>query len=549
MFAAVSFSPTQMPRTFVSQGAITGASAAIGYALGTLLAVIIGAIARRATRHGADRGRAHPGNAPLHRWTWQLLGIGAIAVLGLGALAWPRWQDEQRALLAMEPTPAWWPLPMFVVALVSLVLLGMIGRLIGAGVLRLHRFSRRRLPGGLATPFTVLVVILLGGFLLRDVLGAWFVERTQDAFGTVDTSTDEGTLQPTTPLVSGSPESLIGWDTLGRQGRNFVAEATTLELLAEFHGDDASLAEPIRLYAGLRSADTAEERAGLILAELERTGAFEREVLIVTTVTGTGWVDPDAARAIEMLHRGDTAMVGIQYSYLPSWISTLVDDGRSAEAGRVLFDTVHAAWSQLPPDARPLLLVFGQSLGSFGAEAAFTGTDTATSIAAMVGRTDGVLLTGPTNDNELWQQLIEERDPTSPVWRPRLEGAVAGGEAVRFFNDADELAELDPDWVGPRIVYVQHASDPVTFWAMDSLWKRAAWMERPRGPDVLTRGTWFPVVTWVQGVFDLTAGFGAPPGHGHDYRLAFAGAWSQIAPPEGWTSEDARRLAEFLVDR
>lgn len=543
LFAAVSFAPTQMPRTFVAQGAMTGASAAIGYALGALIAVIVGAVVGRVS------GATHRSDALLGRWAWQLIGIAVVAVVALGLFAWPRWQDEHRELVAMDPAPVWWPAPMLITALVVAALLGLLGRLVGAGVLGLHRFSSRRFPGGLATPATIVLVVIIGSFVLRDVLGTWFVDRTQDAFGTVDTSTTEGTERPTSPLVSGSPDSLAPWDTLGRQGRDFVAGATDRGLLAEFHGDGVELAEPIRVYAGLRSADTAEERADLAVAELERTGAFDRAVLVVTTVTGTGWVDPDAARAIEVLHRGDTAIVAIQYSFLPSWISTFLDDGRATEAGEVLFDTVHEVWSGLPVDARPTLVVFGQSLGSYGAEAAFTGPDAASSIAAITARTDGALFTGPTNDNELWRQLITSRRPDSPVWRPVLEAAVPGGEAVRFFNDDAQLAELDPTWDGPRIVYVQHASDPVTFWGMDSLWSRPEWMDLPRGPDVPTRGTWFPVVTWVQGVFDLMAGFGAPPGHGHDYRLAFAGAWSQIVPPEGWTSDDTRRLAAFLVDR
>lgn len=549
LFAAVSFTPTQMPRTVVSQGAITGASAAIGYAIGTLVAAL--AVVAFGRGRPVTVGRPRPGIGPmtLGRWLWQLIGLMAIVVVLLGLFAWPRWQDEHRALVAMESAPVWWPAPMLVIAVVVIVVLGLLGRLVGVGVVRLHRFSAARFPGGLATPATIVLVVLIGSFVLRDVLGSWFVDRTQDAFGTVDTGTTEGTVQPTSPLVSGSPDSLVPWDTLGRQGRDFVAQATDQALLAEFHGDDAELLDPIRVYTGLRSADSAQERAELALAELERTGAFDRSVLVVTTVTGTGWVDPDAALAIEMLHRGDTAIVAMQYSFLPSWISTFLDEGRSTEAGQVLFDTVYAAWSELPVDERPALVVFGQSLGSYGAEAAFTRADAATSIAAMVGRTDGALFTGPTNDNEVWRQLIAARSPESPVWRPVLDGAVDGGGAVRFFNDAAALAELDPDWAGPRIVYVQHASDPVTFWSMDSLWSRPAWMDSPRGPDVPTRGRWFPVVTWVQGVFDLMAGFGAPPGHGHDYRLAFAGAWSQVVPPEGWTSDDARRLAQFLVGR
>ena len=62
-----------------------------------------------------------------------------------------------------------------------------------------------------------------------------------------------------------------------------------------------------------------------LLSELERTGAFDRKVLVIIPTTGTGWINPVAARALEMMYNGDTALVGSQYSYLPSWISFLGD--------------------------------------------------------------------------------------------------------------------------------------------------------------------------------------------------------------------------------
>jgi uncharacterized membrane protein len=277
------------------------------------------------------------------------------------------------------------------------------------------------------------------------------------------------------------------------------------------------------------------------VAELQRTGAFERDVLAVVTVTGTGWIDPDASEALEVLHRGNTAIVAIQYSFLPSWISFLTDKDKASEAGARLFNDVYAAWDQLPEDDRPELVVFGLSLGSFGAEAPFAGISLESSLANMLSRTDGVLLVGPTNDNTIWNQLQDGREPGSPVWRP-----VVPGNRVRFFNDPEQATPLDPAWEAPRIVYYQHPSDPVTFVGPSDFVRPAAWMADPRGPDVPEGAPWFPVVTGVQGVFDLMAGFGAPPGHGHDYRLAYGSAWAQVVPPDGWTADDTVRLDAFV---
>ena len=105
------------------------------------------------------------------------------------------------------------------------------------------------------------------------------------------------------------------------------------------------------------------------------------------------------------------------------------------------------------------------------------------------------------------------------MWRPVYEG----GETVRFFNGVDELVPLDPDWAAPRYAYVQHASDPVGAWNIDQIWTPAPWTDDPRGPDVPEGGPWVPFVTGIQGVFDLMAGFSAPPGHGHDYMLEWPG--------------------------
>ena len=72
-----------------------------------------------------------------------------------------------------------------------------------------------------------------------------------------------------------------------------------------------------------------------------------------------------------------------------------------------LFDAVSARVEQLPEDDRPRLLVYGESLGTAGGEAAFDG------LADMRLRTDGVLWTGPPNSNVLWSELVDRRDPAT----------------------------------------------------------------------------------------------------------------------------------------
>ena len=170
--------------------------------------------------------------------------------------------------------------------------------------------------------------------------------------------------------------------------------------------------EPVRAYAGLASAPDAESRAALAVRDLEREGGFQRANLLVVTTTGSGWVDPALVDSFEYLTGGDTATVAIQYSYLPSWISYLVDQSKAREAGRALFDAVYGAWSQLPPQGRPRLLVAGESLGSFGGEAAFSGE------YGLHNLTAGALFAGPPNFNPLFREFTDHRDPGSPEIQP-----------------------------------------------------------------------------------------------------------------------------------
>jgi uncharacterized membrane protein len=45
------------------------------------------------------------------------------------------------------------------------------------------------------------------------------------------------------------------------------------------------------------------------------------------------------------------------------------------------------------------------------------------------------------------------------------------------------------------------------------------------------------------------AGFAAPPGHGHDYRLDYPAAWAAVAAPEGWDDERTAELEAYTAER
>ena len=297
--------------------------------------------------------------------------------------------------------------------------------------------------------------------------------------------------------------------------------------------------EPIRIYSGLASASDAEARSALAVRDLERAGGFQRKYLLVVSTTGSGWVDPALSDSFEYLTGGDSAIVALQYSYLPSWISYLVDQSKAREAGRALFDAVYGPWSQLPQDKRPRLLVAGESLGSFGGETAFSGVND------IRNRTSGVLWVGPTNTNTLWSRFTADRQPGTPEWQP----VYRDGATVRFVTALGQLSPVPKDWVPPRVVYLQNTSDPIVWWSWQLAFHEPDWLRGSTPPDVSSAMNWYPLVTFWQVAADLALATAVPAGHGHTYgMLQGASSWAAIIPPAGWTPERTTALGSLPVD-
>jgi uncharacterized membrane protein len=228
----------------------------------------------------------------------------------------------------------------------------------------------------------------------------------------------------------------------------------------------------------------------------------------------------------------------MQYSYLPSWISFLVDQEKAREAGRELFDAVYDRWSSLPQAERPRLFVFGLSLGSFGGETAFSGEHD------LRNRTAGALFAGPPNFNTLYREFTDDRDAGSL----EVEPVYKGGRAVRFSNDV--AAGVEPaavPWEGTRILYLQHPSDPIVWWFPTLVWDRPDWLGEPHGRDVLDAMVWIPVVTFWQVTVDLPLATGVPDGHGHTYTREFVDGWAKILQPPGFTPDKAEQLRDIVT--
>jgi uncharacterized membrane protein len=527
-----SLTPTLIPRSWEVQTGIGAICLAIGYGIGTL--------AGRGVHRLLERRRRSPGNV-LRRRAWIVLSAAWLVAVVLGATRWLGWQNEQRSFMGM--TSLTWRDGVLMTALSPFagVFLVVVGRVIARAVAAGKRFIQGNVPRIVLLPATALVVLIgiaLGpGVALRALTAA-----ANSINAPRNEETEPGIVAPESSAVSGSPASFVAWDTLGRMGRDFVATATSAQELAKFHGARARLVAPVRVYVGVRSADSVEQRAQLAVRELERAGGFDRKVLVVWVPTGTGWMVPKATASLEQLYRGDTAIVAIQYSFLPSYLAVFVDAGLANEAGLTLFNAVRARWSQLPVDRRPKLLLFAKSLGAQGVEAPFVGADAASSVANMVARTDGLLIAGGEQRNPVHSQLTRERDRGSPFWQPIFDE----GRSVRFLNRDPHQVALHAEWPAPRIVYLQHPADPAVCWNAKALWWPPEWMFPPRGFDVPHAMRWFPIVSAVQALGDVYNQLEVPPGFGHNYATEYVKGWASVVPPDGWTETDTQRLEQFM---
>lgn len=522
VFIWLSLTPSLLPRGPLFQGLVSGAAGATGYGLGVFAVWLVRYM------------RSKDSSPPAPRLAW--IGLVIVGIIGqvLMIIYFHVWQDEVRDLVGV-PRMGFWDHPLTaVLSIVVLFVLVEIGQLIGRLVRFLVRQLNRFAPQRVSAVVVVVLLVALSIALLNGVVVRFAMSTINKTFSSVNDETDPDFAAPTSPLRSGGPQSLDSWESLGHQGRVFVSSGPTVEQLTEFNGAPAT--EPIRAYAGLHSADGIKATAALAAEELRRTGGLDRAVVAVATTTGTGWINDAEASALEYMYNGDTAIVSMQYSFLPSWLSFLVDKENARQAGQALFEAVDELIREMPEAQRPRLVVFGESLGSFGGEAPFLALNN------LIARTDGALFSGPTFNNTIWNQLTAERDPGSPMWLPIYDD----GENVRFSARAENLGRPDAAWGAPRVVYLQHASDPIAWWNPDLLFAEPDWLRQPKGYDVSGRMQWIPIVTFLQVSADMAVAVDVPDGHGHVYVKDVANAWAAILQPPGWTAEKTEKLRPLL---
>lgn len=394
---------------------------------------------------------------------------------------------------------------------------GIGGSFAAGGIIMAERIAARtsasflnRTIGGSTSAWLPLIHVMLGGSLrLAGRAGV------RSGLAKVSASNRRTEIRysepPTTDTVSGGVDSAVAFEDLGLQGRRFVAEASSGAQIDEVLDESGSL-DAVRVYVGVESADTVEDRVSLAIAELHRTGAFDRSVLIVGSPAGTGYFNSIPVEAAEYLARGDVASVAIQYGSLPSLLSASKVPLAIAQHSALL-RAINETLQKREPDDRPRIVLYGESLGAVASQGTFTG-----------GGTD--VLDDLGIDRALWVGT-----PYSGKWRQEMFGGGPSIDDSLFgrFATIDEYRELpEDDHETIRFFFLDHHEDPVTRFSFDLAYRRPAWLgpvdQRP--PNVSRTQRWVPIVTFWQTAIDTKNAATVIPGafeaFGHDYRADLA---------------------------
>lgn len=518
-FFAASMTPSLIPRGAVEQGILGGVIIAIGYLLGQSLSLIWQAadLPRLSGRIGT---------------VFDTLLTLAVIALTIWILVYSlEWHNELRGKMDMEAVEGRHLARL--ITLTSLTFLGLYA--VGALVAALFRWVRakfyRIMPPrranvlGVVTVFAILFVVTRDGIFDRVVASLdQSYEAAQELF-------DVAPPLPPHAHQSGSTASLIDWAAMGQPGRDFVLTGPTAKAISAFTGQPAK--EPLRVYVGRANGETPRERAELALAELIRVKAFEREVLIVTSPTGTGWMDPGSHDPVEYMHNGDIATVSVQYSYLQSPLALILETRTGLDQATALLEVVHEYWETLPKDTRPRLYAHGLSLGAWSSMYA-------TNLFRLLDDPiNGAFWAGPPFPSRFWQTIQNARNSDSPWVLPEL----GTGSLVRYANHFHDASEAPGPWGRMRIAFLQYSSDPIVFYDPFSLFRAPEWMNDPPAEDVSRHLVFIPIVTQFQLALDMALSFGAPPGHGHAYYARdYISPWAEVTAPAGWTRADTKRL-------
>lgn len=563
-----SFAPSLLPRNKTQQAVLTGVSASLVYSIARTAQSLIGTVAERlkpgrdgqsfndrrklaATANGIavltglavqrtmQQRRGEPvKRAVLRTAGWQLSATGALGltITGLNAgvdAVTDRYGRVPRGLVpagflvgsaAAAAEIVWYRRQQPGTTPVARSLAEGLGVMAGvstlavaerAGAHAVSSWVRRNAPGfaGLAEPIGHLATLGPVALLVWGGLEGVY-RRTEHGGAAVESAYSA---PPTSRAASGGPASSISWETLGREGRRFVNMTMAAKEITAVTGQRAK--EPVRVFIGLDSAATVDARVSTAMDELEALGAFDRSLLCLASPTGTGYVNYVVAETLEYLTEGDCAIVAMQYSLRPSFLSLdRVHLGR--EQNRVLLHAINGRLRATPAHARPRLVALGESLGAFTLQDAFLHEGTAGLHRAGIERALFIGTPAESGWAEQWRMDPERADPDDEVVQ------------VASYEEWLELPEEARK--AARYLLLSHHDDPITKYTPVLAVQAPEWMSSgpERSPAMPEGVPWRPFSTFMLTTVDVLNASQVVPGRfearGHDYRADLA-RFTQIA--------------------
>ena len=512
---AVSVSPSLMARSWAWHAVASGILVACGYVAGVVVQNVAQLVIRLT---GLTISASEPVELGFR------IGIGALfALWWIYAVIQSYRRARKAAALVNMPGETFGEYLLgtagaVVVSWMLLRIVGALNRLCWMLIASLDAHMPR--PAAIVVSMVILFAIMF--FLTSKVIlrgGIGFFRRKAEQ---LNMRTARGIYQPVVPERSASPASSVTWESVGGQGRVFLGRGPSRLDIAQVCGGVAM--EPIRVYSGMPTGGSGiEQAAATVVAELHRTGAFDRAVILIAASTGSGWVDEWQVQPLEFLTRGNCATASLQYSYVPSALNWLTGLESAQEASAALFAAVRAELDLMDEADRPALFVCGESLGAFASQSVFE------SFEDVLARVDGALWVGTPSFTPMHVALTAARHKGSPEVAPVVHNA----RRVRFVNEPSDLRtdlygrEFGP-WGFPRVVYAQHPSDPVVWWTNKLIWTQPDWLRERAGRDVSLNVEFTRFATYIQVLADLPVAGTAPGGHGHTYHEELIPLWRGI---------------------
>ncbi len=216
------------------------------------------------------------------------------------------------------------------------------------------------------------------------------------------------------------------------------------------------------------SATSVSHQADNLVRRWVDGGGLSYPTVVVAVPTGSGWVDEAAVSGFRHRFGSDVPVLSMPYSSMSSWRVFLTDRSAAGTSAIAVVSRIGDELRRIEPSRRPRLVLYGQSLGAVGADAA-----------------------------RAWAQSH----------------GVDVAETIEVGAPADTVAER-----ADRRVLVANSTDPVPRWSPSLLWRPA---RIPAGTHIVGAERrsvpWLPIVSFLQASTDLLGALDVPDGAGHRY--------------------------------